>query len=346
MKRIRTRLILAMACIVLTASLISVPISMLISTTFFRGNTQVLIAPGLAVNEIITPILIILIFVIINLIVSRKAVSPVVELSNATKQIAAGNFDVTIKGVERRDEPGQLARDFTLMARELKTNEYLRKDFISNVSHEFKTPLSIIYGYAELLDSKEIADEERHEYSLTIQKETVRLIKLTGDLLSISKLEYQKIHEKPEAFRIDEQLRQSVLLLQNAWSKKNISVDVDVTEMECVGNEALLAQVWSNLLDNAVKYTGDGGLITVWARVRDNAITVKISDSGEGMDKETQARIFEQFYQGDTSHATEGHGLGLALVKKILDVSAGSISVASKLGSGSTFTVILPVNAK
>jgi signal transduction histidine kinase len=220
----------------------------------------------------------------------------------------------------------------------------LRKDFISNVSHEFKTPLSIICGYAQLLDSNKITDVERHEYSTTIQKESFRLIKLTGDLLSISKLEHQKIQEKSEAFRLDEQLRQAVMLLQPAWSMKSISVDMDVTEIECVGNEELLAQVWSNLLDNAVKFTGKDGLITIWARAGGSGITVKISDNGEGMDKETQGRIFEQFYQGDTSHTTEGHGLGLALVKKIIDVSAGSISVSSKPGSGSTFTVKLPVN--
>jgi len=344
MKHMRTRLILMMTCTVLTASVLSVPISMLITKVFFKENVQDLIVPGFAVREIITPILIILIFIIINVIVAHKAVSPIVELSNATKQIAAGNFDITVRGIGRRDEPGRLARDFTLMAQELKTNEYLRKDFISNVSHEFKTPLSVICGYAELLDSNKITDEERHEYSLTIQNESLRLIKLTGDLLSISKLDHQKIQEKSEGFRLDEQLRQAVLLLQPAWSMKNMSVDMDVTEIVCIGNEPLLAQVWSNLLDNAIKFTGEDGLITIWARAGVSGITVKISDNGEGMDKETQGRIFEQFYQGDTSHATEGHGLGLALVKKILDVSAGSIVVSSKSGAGSTFTVTLPVN--
>ena len=344
MKRVRTRLILMMAAIVITSSLLSVPISMLITKAFFKENVQDLIVHGLAIREIITPILIILIFITINIIVSRKAVSPIIELSNATKQIANGNFDITVRGVERRDEPGQLARDFTLMAQELKTNEYLRKDFISNVSHEFKTPLSIISGYAELLDSNEIADEERHEYSLTIQKESKRLIKLTGDLLCISKLEHQRIQEKSEKFRLDEQLRQSVLLFQPEWSAKNISIDSDITEIEYNGNEALLAQVWSNLLDNAVKFTGNGGFISIYARALNNSITVKISDTGAGMDEATQARIFEQFFQGDTSHAMNGHGLGLALVKRIVDVSGGSISVTSKPESGSTFTVTLPVN--
>ena len=344
MKRVRTRLILMMTAIVLTASLLSIPLSMLITKAFFNQNGQDLIVSGFAVREIITPILIILIFITINIVVSRKAVSPIVELSNATKQIASGNFDIIIGGCKRRDEPGQLARDFSLMALELKTNEYLRKDFISNVSHEFKTPLSIISGFAELIDNNEITDEERHEYSQTIQKESKRLIKLTGDLLSISKLDHQKIQEKAEKFRLDEQLRQSVLLLQPEWSEKNISIDIDITEIDLIGNEALLAQVWSNLIDNAVKFTGNGGFVSVWARALNNSIIVKISDNGEGMDESTQSRIFEQFFQGDTSHAQEGHGLGLALVRKIVDVSGGSMAVTSKLGAGSTFVVVLPDN--
>jgi len=343
MKHMRTRLILLMTGIVLVASILSIPISVIITRYIIIGNLPDPFIFGIAIKEILTATLIILLCIIIIGIASRRAVSPVVELSNATKQIAAGNFDISIRGLNRQDEPGQLARDFTLMAEELKTNEYLRKDFISNVSHEFRTPLSIISGYAELLNGDEITEEERHEYSITIQKESERLIKLTSDLLCISKLEHQKIQEQSIKYSLDEQIRQAVLSFQPEWSAKNIFLDIDVPEIMYVGNEALLAQVWSNLLDNAIKFTGDKGVICVYAREQDNSIIVKISDDGEGMNKETQARIFEQFFQGDTSHANKGHGLGLALVKKILEIFGGSISVTSKLGSGSTFVVTLPI---
>ncbi len=343
MKRMRIHLILMTTFIVLTASLISIPISMLITKTFFNTGTQDMIVRGLTIREILTPILIILFYNFMFIIASRKAVAPFVELSNATKQIAAGNFDILIGWAHKKGGPARLARNFNLMAQELKANEYLRKDFISNVSHEFKTPLSIISGYAELLDGEELSDKDRHEYSLTIQKESKRLIKLTSDLLSISRLDHQKIQEKAEAFRLDEQIRQAVLLFSPEWSAKNIAIDIDIPKIVYIGNEALLAQVWSNLIDNAVKFTGNDGLICIWARAQNSSVTVKISDNGEGMSDQTQARIFEQFYQGDSSHAAEGHGLGLALVKRILDVSGGSISVTSKIGSGTNFVITLPI---
>jgi signal transduction histidine kinase len=344
MKHMRNRLILLMTSIVLVASFLSVPVSALITSNIVSVNMLNAFILGIAVREAVTPFLIILFCIIIIAISSSKAVSPIVELSNATKQIAAGNFDISIRGMNRKDESGLLARDFTLMAQELKSNAYLRKDFISNVSHEFKTPLSIISGYAELLDGDELTDKERHEYILTIQKESKRLIKLTSDLLSISKLENQKIQEQPVKFSLDEQIRQAVLLFQPDWSAKNIFLDIDVPKIMYVGNEALLAQVWNNLLDNAIKFTGDGGVICVYARVIGNSVTVKVSDDGEGMNEEVQARIFEQFFQGDSSHSKQGYGLGLALVKKIIEVSGGSISLTSKLGSGSTFVVTLPVH--
>lgn len=328
---------------VFLATLISLPISALIARCFFNEDVRDMLSPGLAITEILTPVLIIVIFELIFSFVSRKAITPIVVLTNATKQIAAGNFDVSICDRGRQDEPAQLARNFNLMAQELRANEYLRKDFISNVSHEFKTPLSIISGYAGLLDNEEISDKDRHEYSQTIQKESKRLIKLTGDLLSISKLDHQKIQEKAESFRLDEQIRQAVLLFSPEWSAKSIAMEIDIPKIVYVGNEALLAQVWSNLIDNAVKFTGNDGLICIWARAQNGVITVKISDNGEGMNVETQARIFEHFYQGDSSHAADGHGLGLALVKKILDVSGGSIAVTSKLGSGTNFVISLPV---
>ena len=343
MKRMRIHLILMTTFIVLTASLISIPISMLITNTFFDNGKHDAAVLGLTLREVITPILIIVFYNFMFALASRRAVSPFVELSDATKQIAAGNYDISINFARKKGAPKRLANDFNMMAQELKANEYLRKDFISNVSHEFKTPLSIISGFAELLDGDEIPDTERHEYSQTIQKESKRLIKLTGDLLNISRLDHQKIQEKADPFRLDEQIRQAVLLFSPEWSAKNIAMDIDVPKLVYFGNEALLAQVWSNLIENAIKFTGEDGLVCIWARAKNDCVTVKISDNGEGMSEETQARIFEQFYQGDSSHAAEGHGLGLALVKKILDVSGGSISVTSKLGSGTNFVITLPI---
>ena len=344
MKRIQTKFALFLVLTVMASSLLAALFSFFISGILATRGDPAAFYLGFALKEILTPVFTVLIAAMIIAVISRKAVSPVVEMSNATKQIASGNFDITLNYLERKDEVGQLTQNFMLMAQELKTNQYLAKDFISNVSHEFRTPLAIISGYTKLLDSDQITEEERHDYSLKIQSETERLTKLITNILNLSKLDNRKIPEQPRRFSLDEQIRQAVLSLDPQWQLKGIRLNVDLPEINYYGNEDLLAQVWNNILDNAVKFTGVNGTINVQMHVDGHMVIVEIADNGIGMDAVTQKRAVERFYQGDPSHSEQGNGLGLALVKQILEVLGASISIDSELGVGSTFTVSIPLS--
>ncbi len=343
-RRIQTKFAIFLVLTILASSLLATLLSFFISGILATRGYPAAFYLGFALKEILTLVFTVLIAAIIIATISRKAVSPVVELSNATKQIASGKFDITLNCLERKDEFGQLAQNFMLMAQELKTNQYLAKDFISNVSHEFRTPLAIISGYTKLLDSDQITEKERHDYFLKIQNETERLIKLVTNILNLSKLDNQKIPEQPKRFSLDEQIRQAILSLDPQWRIKGIRLNVDLPEINYYGNEDLLAQVWSNILDNAVKFTDINGTINVHMHVDGQMVIVEIADNGIGMDAATQKRIFERFYQGDPSHSDQSNGLGLALVKQILEVLGAGISIDSELGIGSVFTVSLPLS--
>ncbi|MDI9463106.1 MAG: HAMP domain-containing sensor histidine kinase [Bacillota bacterium] len=269
---------------------------------------------------------------------ARRVVNSVLELTRATQEVAKGNFDIQIEN-HRDDEIGQLTKNFNKMIRELKNIEYLRKDFITNVSHEFKTPLASIQGFAKLLMSESLPDEERKEYAAIILEEASRLTNLSSNILKITKLENQEIVEKRTLFPLDEQIRKSILLLEPAWSKKNIEFDLDLEKSQFSGDEELLQQVWINLLDNAIKFSNESGIISVRLRQNKKNVTVEIADNGIGMNEETKKRLFEKFYQGDKSRG--GRGLGLSLVKRILDLYGGKISVESKLHAGTTFIISL-----
>lgn len=344
MKRVQTKFALFMILTVVASSFLAALLSIGISGILAARGNPAAFYLGFALKEVLTPVFTVLIAVMIVAAISKKAVSPVVELSNATKEIASGNFDITINYAGRKDELGQLTRNFMSMARELKTNEYLAKDFITNVSHEFRTPLAIISGYTELLDSDEITQAERLDYTQKIQSETERLTKLVSNILNLSRLDNRKIQAQPTLFSLDEQIRQAVLSLEPQWRAKGIRLKVDLPEVNYSENEDLLAQVWSNILDNAVKFTGEDGVISVRMYSGEGAVSVEIADSGIGMDEATRKRVFERFYQGDCSRSGQGNGLGMALVKRILDLLGGSIIVDSEPGAGSTFKVTIPVS--
>lgn len=274
-----------------------------------------------------------------------QVTKPVKTLTRATKEVAKGNFDVMVD-YESCDEVGQLAHHFNLMTRELKNMEYLRKDFVSNVSHEFKTPIASIQGFARLLKSKDLTREEFDEYTDVIISESDRLVKLSSNLLRLSRLENQAIPEQETEFSLDEQIRKTILLLENEWSKKNLELDIDMQGVMYVGNEEMLQQVWINLISNAIKFSHDGGVLWVRLERDGNFAKVEIADNGTGISEEALPRIFEKFYQGDPSHSRQGNGLGLALVKQILNSCGGEISVESKLGKGTRFTVRLSLPEK
>jgi signal transduction histidine kinase len=272
----------------------------------------------------------------------KRAVKPILKLNAATQEVAKGNFDVQVEN-DIDDEVGQLTKNFNKMTRELRGIQYLRKDFINNVSHEFKTPIASIQGFAKLLQKGNLSEVEKQEYADIIVEETTRLSKLSSNILRLSSLENQEMLEKKTIFSLDEQIRKSILLLEHEWSNKNIDFDIELDEVQYQGDEELLQQVWINLLNNAVKFSNTNSSIAVRLYRTNSAVIVKISDNGIGMSEETMLRIFEKFYQGDKAHSHDGNGLGLSLVKRILDLCNGSIYVESKLCEGSTFTVELPV---
>ncbi|MTI96267.1 MAG: HAMP domain-containing histidine kinase [Firmicutes bacterium] len=281
-------------------------------------------------------IAVLLVVLMVNIVVK-----PIRRLSEATREIAKGNFDVQVDAVSN-DEIGQLTENFNRMVRELKSIEYLRKDFISNVSHEFKTPIASIQGFARLLQSDGLSPEERAEYAEIIVEETGRLSRLSSNMMKLSKLETQEIVERGTPFALDEQIRKSIVLLEPEWETKGITFNIELVSVMYQGNEELLHQVWLNLLGNAIKFSEKGGTIDIRLWQQEKQVFIEIADQGIGMDAEVQSRIFEKFYQGEKAHFREGSGLGLALVKRIIEMHGGRIDVESVPGQGSTFTVRLP----
>lgn len=274
----------------------------------------------------------------------KRALKPILNLTEATQEVAKGNFDVRVN-INSRDEIGILTKNFNRMTKKLKNIEYLRKDFITNVSHEFKTPIASIQGFAKLLNSSNVSEEEKQEYTEIIIEETMRLSRLSSNILNLSGLENQEEIEQTILFSLDEQIRRGILLLEHEWSSKNINLDIDLEEVKFQGDEEMLYQVWINLIQNAIKFSYDNGSIYIKLYQTGSIVKVKIKDTGIGMDEKTQKRIFEKFYQGDKSHSSEGNGLGLSIVKRILDLCNGSICVKSKPGEGSTFIVELPITS-
>ncbi len=338
---IRWKIILWGVMIVMISILLSWAISPLLANALNhsvppaeRGRFMLWISQGL------TAILSFVIAVVLMIFTSKTMVNRVLALSLAAKEIAAGNFSVRVSEVDRHDEVYQLALDFNTMAEQLQHNEYMRKDFISNVSHEIKTPLSVINGYADLLQ-EELPPEEQREYAAAISRESQRLLHLSQNMLRISQLDNARINSNQTRFRLDEQLRQAVLFMEPKWTAKGIDLDVDLPVCTCLGNEELLVQVWINLLDNAIKFSPEGGRVRI--RLVDEAgPQVTIEDEGPGMDAETRERIYEQFYQGDHSRIKEGAGLGMSIVRRIVDLHKGTIDIQSAPGEGTRITVGFP----
>lgn len=275
-------------------------------------------------------------------IAGKRPIGTIIAISEATKEVAKGNFDIQLDENIRAVEIRNMAHNFNLMAKELANTEVFRNDFIGNVSHEFKTPLSAIEGYATLLQKKNLSEAKKAEYIEKITFNTKRLSALTGNILLLSRLENQELEIKKETYSLDEQLREIILLFETQWNEKNLNLDIDLDTVDYFGNYDFLAQVWQNILGNAIKFVPDQGQIRIILRNETNFIKVTIADNGIGMNSEVQQRIFEKFYQGDASHSTTGNGLGLTLAKRIIDLHKGSIQVSSQEGRGSSFTIILP----
>ena len=273
---------------------------------------------------------------------------PVKQIMDALNKVMQGDFTVRIAPVkEFAGETGfnEIIRSINAMTAELQGTETLRTDFIANVSHELKTPLAVMGNYATMLQQPGISDAERMEYAKSISMAARRLAALITNILKLNKLENQQIFPQPQEFDLGEQLCQCMLAFENAWEKKNLEIETDIPDdVRIKSDPELLSLVWNNLISNAVKFTSEGGCIGVAVKTEEQAVTVSVSDTGCGIDPETGKHIFEKFYQGDTSHATQGNGLGLALVKRVMDILSGEITVRSTPGQGSTFVVKIKRN--
>ncbi len=265
------------------------------------------------------------------------------HIMSAAQEIVKGDFDVRISPISSfsaDDNYNVIIDCFNTMASELRGVETLRTDFIANVSHEMKTPLSVIQNYGTLLQDPELPEDKRVEYAMAITDASRRLADMMTNILKLNRLENQQIYPKSEKFDLGEQLCESLLQFENVWERKNISIETEIEENVTVCADAeLLSLVWNNLFSNAFKFTESGGAVMLTLESNKEYATVSISDTGCGMTAEVGAHIFEKFYQGDTSRATQGNGLGLPLVKRVVDIMHGEISVESAVGVGTKFTV-------
>ena len=278
----------------------------------------------------------------ISAVASEIILKPLNQLIKATEAVATGDFSVRVEESGGDSEIGDLLRNFNHMTEELAGIEMFRNDFINNFSHEFKTPIVSIRGFAKQLQNENLSIEKRREYTDIIVDESERLANMSSNILLLSKFENQQLITNQAEYDLDEQIRKCIILLEKQWSRKSIEIDLDLAPVKIYSNAEMLSHLWINLIENAVKYSPDHGNITISCGENGEDILFSISNTGDGMDDSTIKRIFDKFYQGDKSHAAQGSGIGLSIVKRIVELCKGEIAVESKIGQGTTFTVKLP----
>lgn len=279
---------------------------------------------------------------LLTFLFSHWLLSPLHTLIRAIRGVSEGNFKTKLQ-IRYPREFRELSRQFNQMTEELSSTELLRSDFVNNFSHEFKTPIVSILGFAKLLKKENLETEERNEYLDIIIEESNRLASLSSGILNLSKLEKTSLLLDLQTYNISEQIRVAITQLASQWLEKNLSLQLHLDEIDLTGNELLLKEVWLNLLDNAIKFSPKNRTITVFAKADESSALFSIQDQGIGMAREVQKHIFDKFYQGDPSHSIQGNGLGLPLAKRIVELHHGSIQVQSSPEKGSTFTVVLPL---
>lgn len=329
-------------------------IFILLTITMFISNTIIIFLlehgimdrpphPGSLLPFLLrTGIISILIGTILTLCIGHLPLRPLYTFMQAIHSVSDGNFHTKIY-LEHPKEFRELSRCFNQMTEELSQIELLRSDFINNFSHEFKTPMVSILGFAQLLKKGNLNASEQAEYLDIIIDEAKRLTALSTNILNLSKVESMSLLTDSTTFNVGEQIRECVVLLEKKWTEKDISFDLHLLEQKIDGNAQLLKQVWTNLIDNAIKFSPVKSEIILSMDKHSDTFSVTITDNGCGMDEKTQHYIFDKFYQGDSSHSSEGNGLGLALVKKIIELHHGTITVNSHPLQGSSFMVTLPI---
>lgn len=272
-------------------------------------------------------------------IATKYVLQPVIELSKCSKEVSKGNFNVKAKKYKTsNDELSDLINNFNMMVEQLSKNEYLNKEFVSNLSHEYKTPLTAIQGYAEMLSTCDLPKEQVIEYANSILNQSVRLNNLSNEILRLSEIENKAI--KKEEYQLDVQIRDIIILFQKQWEDKCIEFDINLDEVLFVGDKELMFHAISNLISNAIKYSNINGVIKISLK-KEEKISFIVKDNGIGIESNKVDKIFNRFYQSDESHNTMGNGLGLSIVDKIISVHNGSIAVESKLDEGSMFKIII-----
>ncbi|MBP3703925.1 MAG: HAMP domain-containing histidine kinase [Clostridia bacterium] len=329
---LRVRLTLLVCMEIVASILLALGLYVLIDV-FFEIDSYwwlllALIVFGLLIGTLITNLL------------SKWFFNPIKKIVTAMGQVAKGDFNVQLETKSSSKEIREMCAGFNLMAQELRATEILQTDFVSNVSHEFKTPINAIEGYATLLQNYDKLDEDQRQYVDKILFNTKRLSSLAGNILLLSRIDNQAIQTKQTRFRLDEQIRQSIVMLEPEWAKKDIEFSVDMEDVEFTGSENLMHHVWDNLIGNAIKFNPQGGLVRVQLTQTPGTIRFSVEDSGPGISEEAAKHIFDKFFQGDSSHKEEGNGLGLALAKKIVTISGGEI-FAENIPGGCRFTVLL-----
>ena len=330
---LRMRLILSVTAELLVSILVSLCLWYLLDRYIPLDSTLTLVIALVIIS--------LLIGVFVTSLLSAQFFAPIRKLARAMEQVADGDFTVRLEDQSSSKEIMEVYSGFNLMAHELSATEILQTDFVSNVSHEFKTPINAIEGYATLLEGCDDLTAEQREYVEKIAFNTSRLSSLVGSILLLSKLENRQIPTGQSRYRLDEQIRQSIVALEPAWAAKDIEFDVELERVEYTGNEAMMHHVWDNLISNAVKFNPHVGLVRIRLDKKGRQIRFVIDDCGPGIDEEVRKRIFDKFYQADSSHKDEGNGLGLALVKRILAFENGEITVENIPGGGCRFTVLL-----
>ncbi|MBE6672294.1 MAG: HAMP domain-containing histidine kinase [Ruminococcaceae bacterium] len=330
---LKTRLVFLVGAEVVVSVLIASVLSILFSQWFSWYND---------LHDMIVLLLFSLfVAVVVTFPLSKLFFDPIKKLRHAMQQVADGDFSTRLEDTSSSAEIREVYAGFNMMTKELSTTEILKSDFVSAVSHEFKTPLTAIEGYATLLQGCEDLTPEGREYVEKILFNTKRLSELTGNILLLSKLENQSIETHKCRYRLDEQIRASVVALEPRWGEKKIELDVELEDTWYYGSEALLRCVWDNLIGNAVKFGPEGSAVTVRLYAKGDRICFYVDDQGQGITEEAQNHIFDKFYQADSSHKQEGNGLGLSLVKQILTIVGGEIAVENLSEGGCRFTVWL-----
>ena len=304
------------------------------------------IVPDMKYATLTMPFLVLVVSTIIGFFISaivcKMFLRPLEKLIEATRVVAKGDFTVRVDPKATAGEMKELIESFNSMAQELGGIEIFRNDFINTFSHEFKTPIVSIRGFAKQLKSRDITDEERGEYADIIISEAERLTKMSASVLLLSKLENQQMITDRIVYSLDEQLRGCLVLLQKSWEEKRLNLALEIENTDYFGNPELMSHVWRNLLENAVKFCPEAGKISVKCYRKQSAIHVIIANDGQGLSQETLNHIFDKFYQEDASHAAKGNGLGLPLVKRIIELCGGYITVFSDTTSGTSFHIELP----